>query len=185
MAFSCRPARFGPSSAEGEEDVRMTSANLTQTSTGHGRAVLTVVLLSALVAGTIDIGAASLISGKPPLTILQFVAGGLMGKAALTGGVQAQVLGMLLQWGMSGLIGAIFVLASLRLPILRRQWIAAGLAYGVGVFAVMNYMVVPLSAWARVPHFTAASFAGNLAAMLLFGLLIAGFTRACLKAEPR
>ena len=43
----------------------MTSANLTQTSTARGPAVATAVLLTALVAGTIDIGAASLISGKP------------------------------------------------------------------------------------------------------------------------
>jgi hypothetical protein len=91
---------------------------------------------------------------------------------------------MALQWAMSGLIGAVYVLASLRLPILRRLWIAAGLAYGVVTFTVMNYVVVPLSAWGHLPRFTPASFAENLAAMLLFGLMIAGFARACLKAEP-
>jgi hypothetical protein len=45
------------------------------------------------------------------------------------------------------------------------------------VFAVMNYAVVPLSALHSTPSFTAMSFALNLAAMLLFGVIIAWFAR--------
>ena len=103
-------------------------------------------LLGGLIAGTIDIGAASLINGRDPTIIAEFIAGGLLGKAALAGGLQIVALGVVLQWAMSILIAAIFVVSASRVAILKRQWLAGGLAYGVGVFFVMNYVVVPLSA---------------------------------------
>jgi len=77
---------------------------------------------------------------------------------------------------MSLLIAAIFVIATRRLVWMRERWAAAGLAYGVMVFAVMGYVVVPLSAAAK-PHFTALSLAGNVLAMLLFGLVVSFFAR--------
>ena len=45
------------------------------------------------------------------------------------------------------------------------------------VFVVMNYVVVPLSAWNRVAHFTPMSFVWNLLAMLVFGLIVAYASR--------
>jgi uncharacterized membrane protein YagU involved in acid resistance len=141
-------------------------------------AIATAILFGGLVAGTLDLGAASLMSGKDPGFICQFIASGLIGKqAAFAGGAGTVVIGLLLQWAMSVTIAAIFVLASLRLPILRRLWLAAGLAYGVGVFFVMEWVVVPLSAVGRAPHFTPESFAQNMAAMMVFGLIIAGCAR--------
>ena len=71
------------------------------------------------------------------------------------------------------MIAAIFVFAALRLRWLTARPVLAGLAYGVVVFAVMNYVVVYVSAWHRINHFTPVSFAENLAAMLLFGLIVA------------
>jgi hypothetical protein len=65
-----------------------------------------------------------------------------------------------------------------------RRWIISGLAYGVIVFFVMNYIVVPLSAWKLAPHFTPVKFAANMAAMLLFGLIVAFFSRRLTMNEP-
>jgi hypothetical protein len=48
-----------------------------------------------------------------------------------------------------------------------------GVIYGAVIFVVMNYVVLPLSAWRVMPRFSLLSFAGNLAAMFLFGLIIA------------
>jgi hypothetical protein len=47
----------------------------------------------------------------------------------------------------------------------------------VVVFFVMNYVVVPLSAWQKVPTFTVASFVENMIAMLLFGVIVTYFVR--------
>ena len=138
---------------------------------------LTAILLGGVVAGTIDIGAAALINFVSPIRVLHFIAGGLLGKAALAGGTGVALLGLLLQWTMSLIIAAIYVVAARWLAIMRRLWVLCGLSYGVVVFFVMNYIVVPLSAWATWPHFTAPMFAANMLAMLLFGLIVAFFVR--------
>jgi hypothetical protein len=139
---------------------------------------LRAILYGGLIAGTIDIGAASIITGLSPIRIMKIVAGGLLGRSAFDGDASIAVVGMLLQWGMSIVIAAIFVVAALRLPGLLRRWIASGLAYGVVTYFVMNYVVVPLSALGKgVPRFDPTQFSENMLAMLLFGLIVAYFAR--------
>ena len=149
------------------------------------RSILGAILLGGFIAGTIDIGAAALINTVSVPRILKAIASGILGKASFERGMEAESLGVLLQWAMSILIAAIFVVTASRVTILKRQWLAAGLAYGVAVFFVMNYVVVPLSAIGRVPHFTAARFMENLLAMLLFGVIIAFFARSVQTADSR
>jgi hypothetical protein len=141
----------------------------------RSRVTLSAILLGGIVAGTIDIGAACLINGHDVVFILQTIAGGLLGRRAHSGGVPTALLGLALQELMGILIAAIYAMAAVILPLLRRRWLAGGLAYGVVIFFVMNYVVVPLSAWKHHPHFSAYSFAANMAAMLLFGLIVAWF----------
>lgn len=133
------------------------------------------ILVGGLLAGAIDIGAACLITGKDFVYICQTIAGGLLGKTTFDGGHQTALFGFFLQEAMGILIAAIYYAVSRQLPRLTRNWIAAGLGYGIIVFFVMNYAVVPLSAWHRVPHFSAKSFIENMIAMLLFGLIVAFF----------
>jgi len=145
---------------------------------GRSHSALAAILLGGFIAGTIDIGAACLISGRDVIFILHVIAGGLVGKAAaFSGGTNTAAIGLLLQWGMSIIIAAIYVIASRAIPILARSWLVGGLIYGAGVFFVMNYVVVPLSAYHHVPSFTPTSFAKNMAAMLLFGVIVAFFAR--------
>ena len=128
---------------------------------------------AGLLAGTIDIGAASAINAAAPDRVLRAVASGLLGSAAAHGGPWVPVLGMVLQWVMSIIIAGAFLAAAAKAPILLRRWIPAGIAYGVIIFFVMNYVVVPLSAAVFKVHFSPLSFAENMAAMLLFGLIVA------------
>ena len=147
---------------------------------GGRYSVWTAILLGGFVAGTIDIGSAALINQVNPVLILHYIAAGLLGpKAALAGGASVVVLGLVLQWTMSLIIAAVFVLAAQRVQVLARAWLPWGLAYGVGIFFVMNYVVLPLSAAMakpHLPHFTPAHFIENLLAMLLFGGIVSYFT---------
>jgi uncharacterized membrane protein YagU involved in acid resistance len=136
---------------------------------------LTAIIVAGLVAGTIDIGAAALINERDPMFISQVIAGGLLGKASFAGGMKTVALGIVLQWAMSMLIAAVFVVASGWWPALRQNWWLAGIAYGVPVYFTMEYVVVPLSAWHRWPKFAAVPFAENMAAMMVFGLIVAFF----------
>jgi uncharacterized membrane protein YagU involved in acid resistance len=139
------------------------------------------IALGGLIAGTVDIGAASLIYSLPPRIILKAIASGLLGAAAFRGGWPTALLGLLLQWLMSLIIATVYVLARRRLFSNAPDWVLSGIVYGVVVFFVMNWVVVPLSA-ARGSHFTVKLFTLNLIAMLLFGLIVAFFARGLQRA---
>ncbi|HET9035772.1 MAG TPA: hypothetical protein VFN45_06190 [Myxococcaceae bacterium] len=111
--------------------------------------------------------------GMSPLAIYQFVASGLLGQAAYAGGVPAALLGLLVHFLVAFTAAAVFVLASERLPRLRREAVAWGLGYGVVVFLVMGFVVIPLS---RIPPSTPTLpllLNGLIAHALLVGLPIA------------
>lgn len=150
------------------------------------RPVLIAILLGGFVAGSIDIGAASLIYQINPVIILHAIASGLLGKPAFQGGADIAVLGLLLQWAMSLIIAAIYVFAAQRLAWMNRHWISCGLVYGITVFVVMNYIVRPLSAaWPPNDfHFHAVKFFENLVAMLVFGLIVSFFARRISRQTP-
>ena len=134
------------------------------------------IVMGGLIAGTIDIGAACLINKLSPIVILQAIASGVLGRASFHMGSTAAALGLVLQWAMSLLIAAIFAMAAARLRVLTRRWITSGLVYGVVIFFVMNFVVVPLSAAGFEVKFTTAQFIKNIVAMILFGLIIAFFS---------
>jgi uncharacterized membrane protein YagU involved in acid resistance len=146
--------------------------------------MVVAILIGGFIAGTIDVGSACLINGAPPTVILQAIASGLLGKSAFGGGLATAGLGLMLQWSMSVLIAAVFVVASRWMPILRRRWIAAGLAYGVVVFFVMNYVVLPLSAIGHAPRFRIVHLSEDMVAMLLFGLIVAYSARRAAADRP-
>ena len=140
------------------------------------------VLAAGLIAGTIDIGAAALINRLSPVVILQAVASGLLGRGAFSGGAATASVGLLVQWGISILIAAIYLMVTAPWPGMRRRWRLTGLLAGVVIFLIMNYLVVPLSAAPFRPHFglhqlltafTPYKLVANLIAMILFGLIVA------------
>jgi hypothetical protein len=137
---------------------------------------ITPILLGGIIAGTIDIGAASLINSAKPTRILQVIASGLLGKSAFADNWTVE-LGLVLQWAMSIIIASIFVIAAQWTPALKRHWAKAGLAYGLVIFFVMNYVVLPLSAIGHPPRFRVVHFIEDMVAMLLFGMIVAFFAR--------
>lgn len=141
------------------------------------------IVLAGFIAGTIDIGAAAIINRISPFIIAQAIASGLLGKSSYGGGWDTAALGVALQWTMSLIIAAVFCILAQQLPILRQRWIAAGLAYGVVIFIVMNYVIVPLSsAYPGNSHpMPAAKIVENLIAMLLFGLIVSYFAKRAIR----
>lgn len=141
--------------------------------TGRPRAA-DVILAGGLVAGTLDIVNAivfwRLYNGTGPAVILQSVASGLLGKAAFAGGAASAALGFLLHLLIMFAMAAVYWLACRRWPALLRHPVAAGIAYGLGTWAVMNHAVVPLSRAAATPFIPAWFADGLLAHVLLVGL---------------
>jgi len=92
-----------------------------------------------------------LILKTPIISQLQFVASGIMGDAAFTGGLATALLGLVLDFIMITIMAGVFILSVDRIPLLRRNVIVGSILYGFGVFTVMNFIVLPLSAAPALP----------------------------------
>jgi hypothetical protein len=148
---------------------------------------LLYVLAGGLVAGTLDIVYAcvywGLRRGVPPTRIFQSVAAGLLGRASFEGGARTAALGLALHFFIATTMAFTYYLVARRWPLLwQRPWLAGGV-YGLLLYGVMNYVVVPLSAagaGSKEPLWVALSIAVHV---LLIGVPCAVFARRALKAE--
>ena len=116
--------------------------------------------------------------GAPPLLVFQSIASGWLGEAAYAGGLASALFGAALHLFISLVAAGIFVYASRVWPILVVRYLSAGLVYGALVYAVMNYVVVPLSAATFRPAAALPLIATSFAVhVFFFGLPIALVTR--------
>jgi hypothetical protein len=107
------------------------------------------IIYGALVVGALDLLDALVffgLRGAAPIRICQSIAAGLLGRAAFQGGAATAALGVALHFFIATCVVVTFYVASLRLPVLVRHAVIAGLLYGLAVYGVMNYIVIPLSA---------------------------------------
>ena len=104
------------------------------------------IALATLVAGTLDILSAflwSALAGGDLGGILPTVASGPFGDG-VPGGAAGQALGLLTHFAIMAVMAAAYVLAAQRIPALSRNWVVAGLLYGVALWIVMYWIVMPL-----------------------------------------
>ncbi|HWU74536.1 MAG TPA: hypothetical protein VN137_13700 [Sphingomonas sp.] len=137
------------------------------------------ILVATLVAGTLDILSAcvyTMIAGRAPITMLKGLASALLGKDAVKGGSGVALVGLLLHFAIMAVMVAVFVIAANRLPLLKTRWLLAGVAYGIGLWAVMNLIVLPLRfGWHPfTPVALAEQFFSHI---VLVGIPIAWFAR--------
>jgi uncharacterized membrane protein YagU involved in acid resistance len=136
------------------------------------------ILVGGAIAGALDILFAITFAyvegGVPPMSLLQTVASGVLGKASYEGGAGAAALGLALHFLISLLFAAAYVLASRRIDVLTKHPVIAGAVFGIGVFLVMRLVVLPLSAFPHPVRFRPlASVLDLLSHMFLFGVPIA------------
>jgi hypothetical protein len=148
-----------------------------------------LVALGGAIAATLDILYALIFFGArgvAPERILQSIASGLLGPAAYRGGAASAVLGLLLHLLIAIAAAALFYAVARRRPWLREQWLAAGVIFGLVVYVVMNFVVVPLSAFPHRQTFAPAAIVGGLLVHALgVGVPIAFCVRAALGSPGR
>ncbi len=109
------------------------------------------IVYGTLIVGVLDILDAFVFfgvrNGTAPVRILQSIAAGLQGRAAaVAGGVSSAMLGLVLHFFNAFCIFTVYFVASRRLRVLTDRPVLCGILYGLVVYGVMNYVVVPLSA---------------------------------------
>lgn len=137
-------------------------------------------LMGGAVAGALDITYACAVSylraGTSPERVLHYIASGILGAAAYSGGIPTAALGLFLHFFIAFTAAMLYAVASVRLPFLARQPFLWGPVYGVIVFFFMREVVLR-SAGFTVPPLTLVSAAiGLFIHTLGIGLTIAWFT---------
>ena len=119
-------------------------------------AALETILLGGLTVAVLDITNAitfwSAYKGIPATRIFQSVASGLLGKSAFDGGMKTALLGAGLHTFIAFSVAAVFYAGCRVLPTLLRWPTTTGMLYGLAVFGVMNFIVIPHSGAAGGKH---------------------------------
>lgn len=131
-------------------------------------------IFAGLAGGLADILAAFVIyRPATPSQILQAVGSGLMGPSIFQMGTTGVIIGALAHFGVSIVLGALYLIAAALAPVLLTRPLLSGVAYGTFVFGIMNAIVVPLSLAAdrTTPpdHVTLLGWLANV----LFGVVLA------------
>ena len=135
------------------------------------------IVTGGVIAGLLDITYAFIYSGlkgTKPLELLQTISSGLLGQKAFEGGIATAALGGFFQLFIPTAAATVYYGIARALPALRRHAVASGIVFGVGIYVVMYFVVLPLSAIPFKPNRSlAAVVPGLLAHMFLIGLPIA------------
>ena len=138
------------------------------------------ILYATLVVGVLDAadGVVFLgLHGQNPIQVLQYIASSLLGARSFSGGLVSAGLGLVLHFAVSLVVATIYILASRRIAVLRAKWVLLGPLYGAALWAVMNLVMLPLTAVAHSPITTAALVNGVMGHALFVGLPSAFFAK--------
>jgi uncharacterized membrane protein YagU involved in acid resistance len=134
------------------------------------------IALGGLVIGTLDLLFAWgfwVSKGATFVGILQSIAAGWYGKASHSMGATSAWVGTLSHYAIAIAFVAAYWLAAQRLPALLKRPVLFGAAYGLLLYLIMNFIVLPLSA-AGMPRFDNVPWvASSILAHMVFGLLSA------------
>ncbi|HEY5849794.1 MAG TPA: hypothetical protein VIT62_03385 [Lysobacter sp.] len=113
--------------------------------------------------------------------VFQTIAVGVLGKASYNGGLQAALLGAGLHVLMATSFVVIYTLVARRVPALLSRPLVWGPLYGVVLYVVMNFVVMPLSRVDRSPSFEHLdTITLSVIAHMVFGVVCVLFARRAL-----
>jgi hypothetical protein len=156
----------------------MTSTSDTAPRPGN---VIAAILAGGFMAATFDFFAAMLIYGGTASGVAKAIARGWFGAAVKSMPPIVDVIGIASHYAILLIATAIFVLTSLRFPVLRRRAWISGPLFGVCIYGVMHFAILPLSALHAINNPKGAQFVEEfLGHMFVIGLPIALWARAIL-----
>jgi len=132
------------------------------------------ILIATLIAGTLDALAAvinyTINGGKFPSKIFQYIASGVVGQQAFTGGISMTILGIIFHYSIAFAFTLFFFLIYPRLKILSKNKILTAVAYGIFVWLVMNLIVIPTSNINAFPSDIKQGLVGAVILIVAIGL---------------
>jgi hypothetical protein len=135
---------------------------------------LPTIASAGLIAGILDITSAFVIAGikgTGSIRMLQGIASGLLGQRSFEGGMATVGLGLAIHFLIAFTAAAVFYAASRKLSSLTEHAVVSGLLYGIAVYIVMYWIVVPL-AFPTARHSMSRDVTAVIIHILLIGLPI-------------
>jgi hypothetical protein len=126
------------------------------------------IVLAIVIAGTLDISDALIfygLRGVPPILLLQNIAYAAIGRSAFHHGIGTALLGLFFHYFIATTVAIIYFIASRHLPLTRHPFIY-GTLYGILIYIVMNYIVLPLSKIGLRPTPHLAPLINGIAALI-------------------
>lgn len=103
------------------------------------------VVVTGLIAGTLDAIGAMVVYGASPGPMFQFIASGAFGNAAFDGGTSMIAAGILLHYTIAFVWTILFYLLYPRVTFLRGNKVFVVVSYGIFIWLVMSQVVLRLS----------------------------------------
>jgi len=151
-----------------------------QSSTQPLKNPATAILLTGLVAGTLDITAACIQfyskTGKGPGPVLRYIASGVFGKEAYAGGTTMAAWGLLFHFMIAFGLTIFYFWLYPKISWLGKNKIIAGLLYGVFAWVITTQVIVSLSKIGHQPIVFSKAIIAVTILMFCIGLPISLMT---------
>lgn len=118
------------------------------------------------------------------IKLFQTIAVGVLGKASFDGGIPTALLGAGLHLFMASMFVLTYTLVSRRTPELLRKPFVYGPLYGMLLYVIMNFVVLPLSRVGGTPSLKHINWIIlSIVAHMVFGVVCVQFARRALRRQ--
>lgn len=134
-------------------------------------------LIIGLADGIAAVTSAYVTRGTTPDRVFQYIASGAIGKDAYSGGMPIVLLGILFHFFIAFNFTAFFYFLANKQKWLLDKIYLYGAIYGVFIWLIMNFIVIPLSQITRGPFNASGVAIGLLIHIFVIGIPIAWLTK--------
>jgi hypothetical protein len=119
--------------------------------------IVAAIVTATLICGTLDILSAFVfagLGGASPGQILRYVASGPFGDGMNGAGAVGAAIGLATHYAIMAVMVTVFVIAASRIAVVKTNPVLAGILYGLLLYAVMYWIVVPARWTGHYPKLT-------------------------------
>ena len=149
------------------------------------KAIVRAIIIATVIAGTLDILSAfayAILADGTPLGVLSGIGGAIIDREAFANPYVLPVIGLALHFGIMLAMATVYLLAASRIALLNRLPVLSGIGYGLALWGVMYWIVLP-QRWPTMfpvdPRLDPKGFAEDLFShIMLVGIPIALVARS-------
>ena len=111
-----------------------------------GKAITRAIIIATVIAGTLDILSAfvyAIMAGGTPLGVLSGIGSAIVDREAFANPYVLPAIGLALHFGIMLVMASVYLLVASRISLLNRLPVLSGIGYGLALWGVMYWIVLP------------------------------------------